>query len=350
MVLRYFLILFLAVILMLCRLLWPFLAILILSYLLATLFRPVYAFCNKKISASLASLLTCLLIILLVFLPLAYFVFSLSQEVLNLYQSGKAAELAMKIKDLQNSAAMARLMEVLASFGIALEPESVSNAASEFIKVTGLYLYNQISGWAANILLFVFNFFMMILTIFFLLMDSEKLVSYLLTLSPLPDDQERRLIKKFEEIAGAILIGNGICGLIQGVLGGALFAILDLGPAVLWGVVMGILAFLPIFGIGLVLIPTGLILLVKGDMPTGMAVLLFYLLLSFSVEYLLKPKLVGSQVHMHTLLVFLGIMGGLSLFGFMGIIYGPLVVTAFLTMADIYMTSYDKYVKAGLEK
>ncbi|MGV1100489.1 AI-2E family transporter [Thiovibrio sp. JS02] len=350
MVLRYFLVIFLVVILLLGRLLWPFLAILILSYLLASLFRPVYTFFNKKISASLASLLTCTLIVLLVFVPLVFFVLSLSQEALNLYQSGKAASLAMKIKDLQNSDAMARLLDILASFGIALEPESVSNTASELIKMTGLYLYNQISGWAANILLFIFNFFMMILTIFFLLIDSDKLVSYVLTLSPLPDDQERRLIKKFEEIAGAILIGNGICGLIQGVLGGALFAILELGPAVLWGGVMGVLAFLPIFGIGLVLIPTGLILLIKGDMSTGMAVLLFYLLLSFSVEYILKPKMVGKQVHMHTLLVFLGIMGGLSVFGFMGIIYGPLVVTAFLTMADIYMTSYDKYVKVGFDK
>jgi len=113
---------------------------------------------------------------------------------------------------------------------------------------------------------------------------------------------------------------------------------------------MGVLAFLPIFGIGLVLIPAGIILLIKGDMPTGLSVLLFYLLLSFSVEYILKPKMVGKQVRMHTLLVFLGIMGGLSVFGFMGIIYGPLIVTAFLTLADIYMTSYDKYVKAGLDK
>jgi len=349
-VLRYFLVIFLVVILLLGRLLWPFLAILILSYLLATLFKPVYNFFNRKISDNLSSLLTCILIILLVFIPLVFFTISLSQEALSLYQSGKAASLAMKIKELQNSETMARVQEVLGSFGIPLEPESISNTVSEFIKMAGLYLYNQISGWAANILLFIFNFFMLILTVFFLLIDSDKLVSYVLTLSPLPDDQERRLITKFEEIAGAILIGNGICGLIQGVLGGLLFALLELGPAVLWGLVMGVLAFLPIFGIGLVLIPAGIILLIKGDMPTGLSVLLFYLLLSFSVEYILKPKMVGKQVRMHTLLVFLGIMGGLSVFGFMGIIYGPLIVTAFLTLADIYMTSYDKYVKAGLDK
>ena len=67
--------------------------------------------------------------------------------------------------------------------------------------------------------------------------------------------------------------------------------------------------------------------------------------LSFSVEYILKPKMVGTQVKMHTLLVFLAILGGLNVFGFMGIIYGPLIVTAFLTLADIYLTNYDGYIK-----
>jgi predicted PurR-regulated permease PerM len=72
--------------------------------------------------------------------------------------------------------------------------------------------------------------------------------------------------------------------------------------------------------------------------------LLFYGSLSFSVEYALKPKLVGKQVQMHTLLVFLAILGGLKLFGFPGIIYGPLIITMFLTMAEIYITNYNKYV------
>ena len=64
------------------------------------------------------------------------------------------------------------------------------------------------------------------------------------------------------------------------------------------------------------------------------------------MEYLLKPKMVGEQVQMHTLLVFLSIIGGLSVFGFLGIIYGPLIITAFLTMAEIYLASYERYVKS----
>ncbi len=104
----------------------------------------------------------------------------------------------------------------------------------------------------------------MILVIFFLLMDQPKLIDYMVRLSPLPEDENYLLIKKFHEIANAILKGNGICGLIQGILGGAVFSIMDLNSPLLWGSVMAILAFLPIFGIGLVMIPTAIFLIAEG--------------------------------------------------------------------------------------
>jgi predicted PurR-regulated permease PerM len=242
---------------------------------------------------------------------------------------------------------MGRAQNILSNFGIHLESKNINQALSDLTKVVGLSLYNQASAWAANVMQFVMHFCMMILISFFLLIDHEKLINYALHLSPLPDEQERRLFNKFEEIAGAVLVGNGVCGLIQGVLGGILFTFLEIGPPVLWGGVMAILAFLPIFGIGLVLIPAGIILLLKGSVTSGIFVLIFYVVLSFTVEYILKPKMVGEQVQMHTLVVFLSIMGGLATFGFLGIIYGPLIITAFLTLADIYMTNYDKYIKAG---
>ena len=349
MVIRYFLFIFLLSILLVGRLLWPFLAILVLSYLLAGIFKPVYAFFGRFFSERWASVVTCLLIILLVFLPLVFFVGALSQEAYALYQLGKGANLGVKLKEfIHGSSALVRFRDLLESFGISMAPDGISKVLSDLAKEIGFFLYNQASIWAANVMVFVFQFIIMILVISFLLIDHDRLVDFVLRLSPLPDVQERRLIKKFEEIAWAVLIGNGVCGLLQGVVGGLVFAIFGLGSPVLWGGVMAVLAFLPIFGIGLVLIPTALILAAKGQVMGGVMMFVFYMVLSFSVEYLLKPKMVGTQVKMHTLLVFLAILGGLNVFGFMGIIYGPLIVTAFLTLADIYLTSYDSYVKEGV--
>jgi len=348
MVIRYFLFLFLVSVLLMGRLLWPFLSMLVLSYLLTGIFKPIHTFLCRFLSQGVASLFTCLLIILLVFIPLLFFVGALSQEAYALYLLGKDANLGVKFQDLlHNSTLLSRTRDYLAGLGIPMEPNGVSTALSELAKVVGLFLYNQASSWAANLMLFVFQFLIMILVIFFLLIDQERLLDFIQRLSPLPDAQERRLFKKFEEIAWAVLIGNGVCGLLQGVIGGLAFALFNLGSPVLWGGIMAILAFLPIFGIGLVLIPTALILAIKGNLMGGGLMFLFYMILSFTVEYLIKPKMVGSQVKMHTLLVFLAILGGLNVFGFMGIIYGPLIITAFLTLADIYLTNYDVYVKQG---
>ncbi|MCI5137979.1 MAG: AI-2E family transporter, partial [Candidatus Electrothrix sp. AR1] len=118
------------------------------------------------------------------------------------------------------------------------------------------------------------------------------------------------------------------------------FAMLGIKSPVLWTGVMGILAFLPIFGIGLVLLPASALLLLNGSPGQAAATFIFYAVLSFSVEYLLKPKFVGNQVKMHTLLVFLAILGGMSVFGVLGIIYGPLIVTAFQTLSDIYLKEH----------
>ena len=148
-------------------------------------------------------------------------------------------------------------------------------------------------------------------------------------------------------MSGAVLIGNGLCGVIQGVLGGIVFSLFGLKSPFLWGVIMGLLAFLPILGIGLILIPAAIFLFLKGNIGAGIFFIVFYVTLSGGIEYLFKPRVVGKRAKMHTLLVFLSIMGGLKLFGILGIIYGPLIITAFLTLADIYHANYQKLFETG---
>jgi predicted PurR-regulated permease PerM len=343
---RYFLIIFLISIVFLGRVLYPFLSILVLSFILTTLFRPAYLFFNKKLPNTPSSFITCLLITAIVFVPLIFFISALSNEALTVYQWGRDSRIWLKIQVFtQESPIVAQTLEYLQEVGFDLEPTQISDSLSYVVKMGGLMLYNQASSWAANIAQFFFLFLMMILVIFFLLIDLPKLLNYLIHLSPLPDDEDRLLIEKFQEIAAAVLKGNGICGVIQGILGGAVFQIMGLNSPILWGCIMAILAFLPILGIGLVMIPAALILAFNDRIGAGIFLFCFYLVLSFSVEYLLKPKLVGDQVRMHTLLVFLSIIGGLSVYGILGIIYGPLIVTAFVTLSEIYLKKYDHYVQ-----
>ncbi len=343
---KYFLLIFLISIFFFGKILWPFVSVLVLSLLLANLFRPIYVFLNRKLPESVASVLTCLLIIAIVFIPLIYFILALTDEALNLYNWGRDSRVALRLQlFIQESPLILQLQEQLRELGFEFNPSQISDSFSYLAKKGGMLLYSQASAWAANILQFLFLFFFMILIIFFLLIDQPKLIDYMIKISPLPEDENRILIEKFQEIANAILKGNGICGLIQGILGGAVFSILALNSPLLWGAIMAILAFLPIFGVGLVMVPASIILLLSDRIGAGIFLFIFYIILSFSMEYLVKPKMVGTQVEMHTLLVFLSIIGGLSVYGVLGIIYGPLIITAFLTLSDIYLKRYDQYVK-----
>jgi predicted PurR-regulated permease PerM len=348
MVLRFFLILFLVSILLVVRLFWPFLSILIFACLLTSVFLPFYTLLNRKLPNFLASFLTCTLVMLLVFIPLVFVVTALGHEAQLLYEwgMGKGFNLAQKFHAFQETLLFVRLQEIAAAFGFSLEPENISRALAEMAGMAGLFLYNQASNWAGNVMVFLFSFSLMLLTIFFLLIEHDRLLSYIFRLSPLPEDQGRRLFAKFDEITGAVLIGNGICSLIQGVIGGIIFAVFSLGPPVLWGVIMAALAFLPIVGIGLVFVPAALALAFKSNLAGAIIILAMYGIITVVIEYFMKAQMVGGRGRLHILLSFLSMIAGLSVFGLLGIVYGPLIITAFLTLAEIYLSSYDRYVKS----
>lgn len=344
-ILWFFLALFLVSAYLLGQLLWPFISVIILGAVVTNIFKPVYAFLNRKISPLFSSLLTCTLIFFILFIPTFFFVGILSKEAHGLYLMGKEAVISDQIKQiLESSTILERTNLILSNLNIQVTGEELNKGISEMGKIVGLFLYQQASSIASNILSFVVYFFLMLLIIYYLLMDGNRLISFIIKLSPLPDEQDEKLIQKFKDMAGAILIGNGLGGLIQGVAGGVVFSLFGLKSPFLWGVILGILAFLPIIGIGAIFIPAAIFLIFKGRVAAGIFFIVFYILLSGGVEYLLKPKLVGTRVKMHTLLVFFSIIGGLKLFGILGIIYGPLVTTAFLTLTDIYYTSYQELV------
>ena len=345
-ILWFFLALFVLSCFMLGWLLWPFLSVIVLAAVVTGIFNSVYRFLNRKLRPVLSSLLTCILIFFVLFVPVTLFLGILATEAYDLYLTARGTVQNVPLKDFfGNSKVLEKINHVLANFNIAITTDQLAGGISEVGKVVGLFMYEQARSITANVLRLIVNFFFMLLIIFYLLIDSPRLATFIFSLSPLPDDQDEKLIQKFKDMSGAILIGNGLGGVIQGTLGGAVFALFGLKSPFLWGVVMALLAFLPIVGVGAVFVPAAIFLFLKGRVAAAIFFLIFYILLSGSIEYIFKPKLVGQHVQMHSLLVFLSIIGGLKLFGILGIIYGPLVVTAFLTLTDIYESSYQRLVE-----
>ncbi len=326
----------------------PFFAIIILGIVSTGIFNPVFYFFSKKISPKFASALTCALIFFVVFIPVVFFVSVLSKEAFNLYVMAKDAVFSNQLKDLlESTKALERFNEFLIRAGIekTITWDELIRPVSELGKFVGFSLFEQARFITSNVFNIVLYFCLMLIVVFYMLLDGDKLKKYMYDLSPLSDEHDKKLFEKFKDMAGAVLIGNGLGGVIQGVAGGIVFMGLGLNSPFLWGVIMGFLAFLPIVGIGIILIPTAGVLMLKSKFAAGIFVLVFYAVLSWGIEYIFKPKVVGDRVSMHPLIVFFAIIGGLKTYGLLGIIYGPLIATLFLTLADIYFSSFQFMVE-----
>jgi predicted PurR-regulated permease PerM len=326
----------------------PFLSTIVLAAVVTGVFNPVYRFMYKKfgIRQTFSAMITCILIFFILFVPIIFFTGILSKEAYDFYLMGKTAVLDGQVKKfLESYHVIEKINIMLSNINMNVSIEDMNRSLSEVGKALGLFLFDQAKLITSNIFSFVVNFFFMLLIVFFLFMDSGKLIDFIIDLSPLPKDQDEKLIQKFKDMTGAILIGYGIGGFIQGTIGGFVFAAFGLHAPFLWGVLMALLAFLPIIGIGVVFLPAAVFMFIQGRMFAGCFFIVFYLVLSFGVENILKPKIVGKRVKMHTLLVFLAIIGGMKLFGILGIIYGPLIVSCFLTLVDIYHENYQKMVE-----
>ncbi len=346
----FFIVLFCIAILLAGKLMAPFFAVIILGIVSTGVFSPVFRAFSKKMPANAASVLTCALIFFVIFVPVVFFLGVLSKEAFNLYVMARDAVFSNHLKDLlENTHALERFNKFLAGTGIetTITWDELIRPISDLGKVVGFSLFEQARAITSNVFSLVLYFCLMLMVVFYMLIDGDKFIKYLYDLSPLPDEHDAKLFDKFTEMAGAVLIGNGICGFIQGLAGGLLFWFLGLNSPFLWGVVMGFAAFLPIVGIGVVMIPAAAILMLKNKLITGMFMILFYAVLSWGVDYMFKPKIVGNRVSMHPLIVFFSIIGGLKAYGILGIIYGPLIATLFLTLADIYFSSFQIMVEPG---
>lgn len=346
----FFLALFGIAILLMGRLIAPFFATIILGIVSTGIFKPVFNGLTRRFSPRIAAVLTCAIIFFVVFIPVVFFVGILSKEALVLYTMARDAVFSNQLINLlESTQALDKLNDLLASAGVekVVSWNELIAPISELGKLVGFSLFQQARSITSNVLNLVFYFALMIIVVFYMLRDGKKLIQYLYDLSPLQDEHDRQLYEKFNDMAGAVLIGNGLGGLIQGCAGGLLFWFLGFNSPFLWGVIMGFLAFLPIVGIGIVLIPTAVFLMLKTSIGMGIFVLVFYGILSWGIEYIFKPKVVGDRVAMHPLIVFFAIIGGLKVYGLLGIIYGPLIATLFLTLADIYFSSFQSMVEPG---
>lgn len=343
---KVFLIVLLGAAILLVRVFWTYISSIVLALLIASAFFPVYARLRTllKNREQPAALIMCLIITITLIIPVGGFIGTLSNEALDFYKRTRTIVSVSQLdRIIQGDSVWAtRIRRAAGMAGVNLNVESLHRLASSIGTSVGLFLSRQIGSLASNLLSLLIHFFLMILLIFYIFRDGERLKNYISELLPFPISQQELMVNKFREMGRAVILGNGVSGIIQGILAGFGFFFSGLGSPFLWGTIAAFMAFLPLVGASIVFVPATAILFVQGKTGMGFVFLIYNLCYSFVIEYVIKPRLIGKGMKMNPILVFIGVLGGLKLFGILGVVYGPLIMTIFLTLAEIYRLEYKK--------
>ena len=343
-VLQTFLIVLLVTTLFVAKIFSVFFTAIVFALILVTLFKPLHERIAQRLpnKRAASAFLTTTVVFFGAVIPVFILFASLSRQVYELYATTKDSTSLSAITSLfsGNNGLFLRVSEIAATFGFDLTPEKLQELISNLGKSIASTLYTNVAGFAQNILGFLFHFGIMMIIIFGLFLEGSRVKTFLMELSPLPDAEEEVLLSRFREISQAVFLGNGLSSVLQGFFGGLAFSLSGLGPGLLWGSFITIFAFLPIVGAAVVFLPATAFLVLKGDYSTAVFYFLFNASYVGVLEYWLKPKLIGGRAELPGILVFLGIVGGLNVFGILGLFYGPLALTMFLTLVKMYHDHY----------
>ncbi len=337
------------------KLLKPYLNPIFLALIVSTILHPV----NQKIEQwvhgrrNLAAFLSCVLLTLVIVLPLTFMTIALIQQgiqavtaIYNWIASGEYNNLiehpwVQKIVALGDKY-LPDVKKVFPDFD--LEKIRLDQILLRTSSSVGRGLLNQGGSFFGNITSLIAQFFLMIFTFFFIIRDQEAIFKAILHLLPLSASHERKIIEKITEVARSALLGTLVTAVAQGTAGGFAFSLVGL-PGLFWGAVMTFTSLIPLIGTALIWVPAAGYLFLSGRWGAGLFIVLWSVLVVGLIDNVVRPLFMkGSGGGTSMVLIFFAILGGLSYFGLIGLLYGPLIVGLTLVLLYIYRLEFKFFL------
>jgi predicted PurR-regulated permease PerM len=180
----------------------------------------------------------------------------------------------------------------------------------------------------------------MVFSLFFFFLDGIYLSRLVLHVVPIRKDYMKALVGKFKEITRNLVLGYIMVALVQALVAFVIFSLFKVTGALVFAALTFFCAFIPIFGAGIVWVPLSLLRIFYGDIGGGVLFFITSGIFISTLDNLLRPIFLKDRIQLHPLIIFFAILGGISVFGFNGIILGPMVVILFLTVLDLFLTEH----------
>jgi predicted PurR-regulated permease PerM len=228
--------------------------------------------------------------------------------------------------------AWARIASHVAAQNAVDLPALVRQGASRL----GEYLASKLGEVVRNIVVFVFELFVMLFALFYFLRDGDAILVRVRNLLPFREAMRERMLAETRDLIFASVVTSLLIAAIQGLICGGAFAIVGVGSAVFWGVAMAFLSLLPVVGAWPIWIPAAIWLFSTGH--SGRALILIGIcgILGSTIDNILRPVLVGGRASLNGLMVFISVLGGIAVFGVLGVVLGPIIVATAVGVLDVY--------------
>lgn len=327
------------------KILQPFLVTIILALTLVSLFYPNYVELNQKLRerSNLSAALMCVIVTLIIIIPSLVFFLALAQE-FNLAYEEFRQELAQgqfgQNLPWQDSRIFQDFWRLLGKY-LGIERLNLTSAISSVLDRLAGYLLEHYSSILGGIGVLLFNFFVMIFTMFFFFRDGNRFLREIKTLIPLAPHYEDMLLAKLKDVTYATFFGIFATSICQGILAGIIFFALGVGSPILWGTATAFFSLVPVVGTAAIWLPMGIYLMLAGSIARGVILVVLGATVIGLVDNVLRPMIIeGRTSGMHLLLVFFSLAGGLWFFGLSGLLLGPLVAALFVTFLEIYKVEF----------
>ena len=322
-------------------LLRPFFFPIFWAAVIAGVFRPLYKRINGKLNRpNLSTAILFVVIALIILLPaggVGKLVFNESVQIYQKMSSPDAKQAERSVRRFISAItdnSVARMFNVNKAFLVAKTTEVAQGITN--------YIFVHLKELTQNTLGLLVQFAIMLYTLFFFIRDGDRFLRLGLKFLPFGLGRERFLYERFITTARSTLKVTLIIGGIQGALGGIVFFVTDIEGALIWGLLMILMAIVPVVGCTIIWAPAGLLMLLNGHLWEGILILAVGAFVISTVDNLLRPILLGQDVEMHPLLIFLSTLGGIILFGFSGFVIGPVVTSLLIALWQMYQEFYLK--------
>ena len=320
----------------------PFLMAICGAAILVILFQPLHEKMARLIrSPSLRALLSTIVVVGFIILPLIFVGGIVGQELNQFYQAAKAKAQAQGGGGTDFSFLLQGAAKQVGRVA-RVDPQQVEQYVTDHIQQVGDFLIAQSGGVIRGVGRLIFNVVLVIFTMFFLFRDSRVIVDKLEQLVPLSREDAHEVFTQAQDLIIGTIYGNGVVAIVQGGLAGLAFWIVGIPSPLIWTVVMVFLAFIPMVGATVIWLPAALILLAQGHIGKGLFLLAWGAGVVGTIDNFLRPILIGRRTTLHTVVIFFAVLGGIIVFGPLGVVLGPVAVAVTLALIEVLRREFQE--------